>query len=161
MKTIAHRGGMEKGMQNSPDGVRLAVRHQADFVELDVVGDARGGLQCAHGWGAKSHLSDCLKALGANMSLIAHLKGGLCRGRHRMLDRGDGIPHSLGEGGLRLSQDRRFAAAAEAAARGAAGALRAVPCPRIAVAAAAVAVLHGQPGGAHTLAGAGAAAAGL
>ncbi|MBE2283541.1 MAG: hypothetical protein IAE77_08760 [Prosthecobacter sp.] len=67
-------------MQNSPDGVRLAVRHQADFVELDVVGDARGGLQCAHGWGAKSHLSDCLKALEANMSLIAHLKGDYAEG---------------------------------------------------------------------------------
>jgi hypothetical protein len=54
MKTIAHRGGIGKGMQNSPAGVRLAVRHQADGVELDVVRGAHGGFHCAHhGWNSK------------------------------------------------------------------------------------------------------------
>lgn len=76
MKTIAHRGGMGKGMQNTPAGVRLAVLQQADFVELDVARDAHGGFHCAHhGWNSKSELRDCLVELGANMRLIAHLKG--------------------------------------------------------------------------------------
>ncbi len=67
---------MKKGMQNSPAGVRLAVRHQADSVELDVVRGAQGGFYCAHhGWSPKSELRDCLAEVGADMSVIAHLKG--------------------------------------------------------------------------------------
>ncbi len=63
-------------MQNTPAGVRLAVRHQVDFVELDVVRGALGGFHCAHhGWNSKSELRDCLAELGANMGLVAHLKG--------------------------------------------------------------------------------------
>ncbi len=76
MKTIAHRGGMGHGMQNTPAGVRLAMRHQADFVELDVVRAEHGEFHCAHhGWNSKSELRDCLAELGAGMGLIAHLKG--------------------------------------------------------------------------------------
>ena len=67
---------MGKGMQNKPAGVCLAVRHQADFVELDVVRAADGGFHCAHhGWNSKSELRDCLAELGADMVLVAHLKG--------------------------------------------------------------------------------------
>lgn len=76
MKTIAHRGGMGKGMQNTPAGVRLAAEHQADFVELDVVRGASGGFYCAHlAWNSKFELRDCLAELGAGMGLVAHLKG--------------------------------------------------------------------------------------
>jgi glycerophosphoryl diester phosphodiesterase len=76
MKTIAHRGGMGKGMQNTPAGLRLAVRNQADYVELDVVRAAHGGFHCAHfGWNTKCELRECLAELGPHMSLIAHLKG--------------------------------------------------------------------------------------
>ncbi len=76
MKTIAHRGGMRHGMQNTPAGVRLAVRHQADFVELDIVRAPHGGFQCAHhGWNTKSELRECLAELGPHMRLVAHLKG--------------------------------------------------------------------------------------
>ncbi len=76
MKTIAHRGGMGHGMQNTPAGVRLAAQHQADFVELDVVRAADGGFHCAHhGWNTKSELRECLAELGPHMRLIAHLKG--------------------------------------------------------------------------------------
>jgi glycerophosphoryl diester phosphodiesterase len=76
MKTIAHRGGMGHGMQNTPAGVRLAVRHQADYVELDVVRAADGEFHCAHfGWNTKCELRDCLAELGPHMHLIAHLKG--------------------------------------------------------------------------------------
>ena len=67
---------MGKGMQNTPAGVRLAVRHQADFVELDVVRAADGEFHCAHhGWNSKSELRECLVELGPHMRLIAHLKG--------------------------------------------------------------------------------------
>lgn len=63
-------------MQNTPAGVRLAVRHQADYVELDVVRGAHGEFHCAHlGWNSKSDLRDCLTELGAGMGLVAHLKG--------------------------------------------------------------------------------------
>lgn len=76
MKTIAHRGGMSRRMQNTPAGVRLAAQHQADFVELDVVRAADGEFHCAHhGWNTKSELRDCLAELGPHMRLIAHLKG--------------------------------------------------------------------------------------
>lgn len=75
MKTIAHRGGMDKGMQNTPAGVRLAVQHKADFVELDVKRDGRGGFYCAHDWRSKSELCQCLRELETHMGLIAHLKG--------------------------------------------------------------------------------------
>lgn len=76
MKTIAHRGGMGKGMQNTPAGVRIAARHPADYVELDVVRAADGEFHCAHfGWNTKSELRECLAELGPHMRLIAHLKG--------------------------------------------------------------------------------------
>jgi len=76
MKTIAHRGGMDKGMQNTPAGVRLAAQHQADYVELDMIRAADGEFHCAHhGWNSKSELRDCLAELGPGMRLIAHLKG--------------------------------------------------------------------------------------
>lgn len=75
MKIIAHRGSMGRGLQNAPAGVRLAAWHRADCVELDVVRSADGGFHCAHDWGARSLLSDCLAELGADMGLIAHLKG--------------------------------------------------------------------------------------
>lgn len=76
MKTIAHRGGMGKGMQNTPAGVRLAAQHQADYVELDVVRATHGEFHCAHfGWNTKCKLRDCLAELGPQMRLIAHLKG--------------------------------------------------------------------------------------
>jgi len=67
---------MGKGMQNTPAGVRLAVQHQADFVELDIVRAPHGGFHCAHhGWNSKSELRECLAELGPHMCLIAHLKG--------------------------------------------------------------------------------------
>ncbi len=67
---------MGHGMQNTPAGVRLAVRHQADYVELDVVRAADGEFHCAHfGWNTKCELRDCLAELGPHMHLIAHLKG--------------------------------------------------------------------------------------
>ncbi|MBB5033099.1 glycerophosphodiester phosphodiesterase [Prosthecobacter vanneervenii] len=76
MKTIAHRGGMGRGLQNSPAGVRLAAQHQADYVELDVVRAADGEFHCAHfGWNTKSALRECLAEIGPHMRLIAHLKG--------------------------------------------------------------------------------------
>lgn len=66
---------MGKGMQNAPEGVRLAAQQQADFVELDVVKRAGGGFCCAHGLGRATDLGDCLAAVGEKMGLIAHLKG--------------------------------------------------------------------------------------
>ncbi len=75
MKVIAHRGGTAKGLQNSPEGVRLAVRNGADFVELDVRKAAGSGFECAHGWSAASSLGDCLAEIRGGMGLVAHLKG--------------------------------------------------------------------------------------
>lgn len=75
MKVIAHRGGMGKGLQNSPEGVRLAVAYGADFVELDLVKDGEGRFCCAHGLGGRSLLGECLAEIGEGMGLIAHLKG--------------------------------------------------------------------------------------
>ncbi|WP_395746204.1 glycerophosphodiester phosphodiesterase [Prosthecobacter sp.] len=76
MKIIAHRGGMARSMQNTPAGVRLAVQHHMDFVELDVVRNADGGFHCAHhAWSPKSALHDCLAELSAAIGLVAHLKG--------------------------------------------------------------------------------------
>ncbi len=75
MKIIAHRGGMQRGFQNSPEGVRLAAQHGADFVELDVVKNTRGTFHCAHGLGRQSALHDCLAEMPDGMGLIAHLKG--------------------------------------------------------------------------------------
>lgn len=75
MKIIAHRGGMQTELQNSPEGVRLAALHGADFVELDVVRSARGTFHCAHGLGRQSALNDCLAEMPDGMGLIAHLKG--------------------------------------------------------------------------------------
>lgn len=67
---MAHR------TQNAPTGVRLAVQHRVDFVELDVVRGADGRFHCAHhSWSPKAALHDCLGALGAGMGLVAHLKG--------------------------------------------------------------------------------------
>lgn len=57
-------------------GVRLAVQHRMDFVELDVVRGPGGGFHCAHhSWSPKADLHDCLAELGAGMGLVAHLKG--------------------------------------------------------------------------------------
>ncbi|MFC5454049.1 glycerophosphodiester phosphodiesterase [Prosthecobacter fluviatilis] len=76
MKTIAHRGGMARCMQNSPAGVRLAAQHEADYVELDVMRAVEGEFHCAHfGWNTKCELRECLAELGPHMRLIAHLKG--------------------------------------------------------------------------------------
>lgn len=75
MKTIAHRGGMRSGLQNSPQGVRLAALHHADFVELDIAKSKDGTFHCAHGWGPPSDLRDCLAEMPDGMDLIAHLKG--------------------------------------------------------------------------------------
>lgn len=75
MKIIAHRGGMGRGMQNTPDGVRLAVARGADLVELDVVRGMDGRFHCAHGLGRQSLLGDCLAEMAEGMGLIAHLKG--------------------------------------------------------------------------------------
>lgn len=75
MKIIAHRGGMQSRFQNSPEGVRLATLHRADFVELDVVRSAQGTFHCAHGLGRQSALHDCLAEMPDGMGLIAHLKG--------------------------------------------------------------------------------------
>ncbi len=75
MKTIAHRGGMQRGVQNSPEGVRMAARQNADFVELDVVNGLDGTFHCAHGFGRRSMLEECLAEVGEHMELIAHLKG--------------------------------------------------------------------------------------
>ena len=66
---------MGKGIQNAPEGVRLAAQQQADFVELDVVKRAGGGFCCAHGLGRATDLGDCLAVVGEKMGLIAHLKG--------------------------------------------------------------------------------------
>ena len=62
-------------MQNAPEGVRLAVLHQADFVELDVLKKAGGGFLCAHGWARGAELGACLMEVGGKMGLVAHLKG--------------------------------------------------------------------------------------
>lgn len=75
MKTIAHRGGMQREMQNTPAGVRLAARLGADFVELDVLRSADGEFRCAHGLGRKTSLRDCLAEFHGAMGLVAHLKG--------------------------------------------------------------------------------------
>ena len=75
MKIIAHRGGMRKRMQNSPEGVRLAVHRGADLVELDVVKGRHGVYHCAHGLSRRSPLEDCLAEVGDQMELIAHIKG--------------------------------------------------------------------------------------
>lgn len=75
MQTIAHRGGMGEGMQNTPKGVRLAVRNQVDLVELDVVAKANGAFYCVHGWSSGSELRNCLAELGPETGLILHLKG--------------------------------------------------------------------------------------
>lgn len=76
MKTIAHRGGMARRLQNAPAGVRLAVRHGVDCVELDVVRSAGGGFHCAHHtWSPQSALHDCLAELAPGMGLVAHMKG--------------------------------------------------------------------------------------
>lgn len=75
MIIIAHRGGMQKGIQNSPEGVRLAARYGADFVELDVVKGRDGAFHCGHGLGQRCLLDDCLLVIGNDMGLIAHLKG--------------------------------------------------------------------------------------
>lgn len=75
MKNIAHRGSMAKGMQNSPEGVRLAVSRGADSVELDVVRGKDGRFYCGHGMGRRSLLGDCLVEMGKGVGLIAHLKG--------------------------------------------------------------------------------------
>ncbi|GEP40798.1 glycerophosphodiester phosphodiesterase [Brevifollis gellanilyticus] len=75
MKIIAHRGGMQSGFQNSPEGVRLAARHGADFVELDVVMSAECTFHCAHGLGRQNTLHDCLAEMPDGLGLIAHLKG--------------------------------------------------------------------------------------
>jgi glycerophosphoryl diester phosphodiesterase len=75
MKTIAHRGGIQREMQNSPEGVRLAARHKADFVELDVVKGIDGAFHCVHGLGRRRLLEECLAEIGNHMDLIAHLKG--------------------------------------------------------------------------------------
>lgn len=66
---------MGKGMQNSSAGVRLAARHRADFVELDIVKGMDGRFLCGHGLGERSALGDCLAEIGDSMELIAHLKG--------------------------------------------------------------------------------------
>ena len=68
MKTIAHRGGMQGGMQNSPEGGRLAARHKADLVELDVVKGRDGTFLCAHGLGERRKLADCLAEVGDQMA---------------------------------------------------------------------------------------------
>ncbi len=75
MKTIAHRGGMKSEVQNTPEGVRLAARHGADFVELDVLRSAGGEFLCAHGLGRRTKLGECLAEIGGEMGLVAHLKG--------------------------------------------------------------------------------------
>ena len=62
-------------MQNSPEGVRLAVQQGADFVELDVVKVASGGYACAHGLGSRWPLADCLAQVGGGMDVMLHLKG--------------------------------------------------------------------------------------
>ncbi|WP_395751050.1 glycerophosphodiester phosphodiesterase [Prosthecobacter sp.] len=81
MKTIAHRGGMGRGMQNAPAGVRLAVRQRMDCVELDVVRSVGGGFHCAHhAWSPKADLNDCLAEMAPGMGLVAHLKGGYTEG---------------------------------------------------------------------------------
>lgn len=66
---------MRREMQNSPAGVRLAARHRADFVELDVVKGMDGTFLCGHGLGERSELGECLAEVGDSMELIAHLKG--------------------------------------------------------------------------------------
>ena len=75
MLTIAHRGAMSRGLQNTPEGVRVAVRLGADFVELDIVRRGDGAFHCVHGPGPGSPLSHCLTAIGEGMGLVAHLKG--------------------------------------------------------------------------------------
>lgn len=62
-------------MQNAPEGVRLAARHRADFVELDVLRCAGGEFLCAHGLGRRTNLGECMAEIGGEMGLFAHLKG--------------------------------------------------------------------------------------
>lgn len=67
---------MKSGMQNAPEGVRLAVTNRVDFVELDVVKQS-GAFRCVHGFGRSASLEECLAEVGGEMGLVAHLKGRL------------------------------------------------------------------------------------
>lgn len=75
MKVIAHRGSMCRELQNTPQGVAVAVREGADLVELDVVVCRGGHFGCVHGRGEAVALEDCLAAFVPGMGLVAHLKG--------------------------------------------------------------------------------------
>lgn len=66
---------MSRGLQNSPDGIRLASRQGVDGVELDVVCGRDGRFRCVHGLGRGTALDDCLAAMDRTDELIVHLKG--------------------------------------------------------------------------------------
>lgn len=75
MKLIAHRGSMRKGLQNTPEGVAVAVREGSDLVELDIVVCTEGHFGCTHGGGDAAALEECLAPMPPTMGLVAHLKG--------------------------------------------------------------------------------------
>lgn len=75
MLTIAHRGSMTRALQNSPAGIRSALEHGVDVVELDVMTGRDGSFVCVHGFGRGTELTECLATLKGRADLIAHLKG--------------------------------------------------------------------------------------
>jgi glycerophosphoryl diester phosphodiesterase len=66
---------MTRALQNTPAGVRVALDHGADLVELDVAAGRDGSFVCVHGFGPGSSVADCLASLEGRAGLIAHLKG--------------------------------------------------------------------------------------
>jgi hypothetical protein len=66
---------MGPGLQNTPEGVRLALRQGADIVELDVVKIPDGRFLCVHGSGRGAMLTDCLAEASPDMEVMLHLKG--------------------------------------------------------------------------------------
>ncbi len=77
MKVIAHRGGWGSGLENSPEGVALAVARGADLVELDVREHGSGRLVAAHGRArdASPTSENCIEAANGEAGFLFHLKG--------------------------------------------------------------------------------------
>lgn len=75
MLLVAHRGSMSRGLQNSPEGIRLAVRRGIEWVELDLICAKDGSFRCVHGLGSGVALEDCLGAFGTSAGVVIHLKG--------------------------------------------------------------------------------------
>jgi len=75
MIRIAHRGSMTRGLQNTPEGIRLALAAGIDWGELDGFRARDGAFRRGHGPGRGSALDDCLAAMDGGAGLIVHVKG--------------------------------------------------------------------------------------